>query len=326
MTDAQAENAAAAAASLTAARRVPTAPSRGGNPGGRRRPRHGWAPYLYIAPYAVLLLAFGIGPALYAVYSSLTTYGIAGGTTWAGLSNWVAVANDYRLGASVVNVGKYLLIWLPLLVAVVVTLALALNARQGRFTRLMTLVYYIPGAVTGSAAALVWLYMLSPGLSPFTPILEALNITSVTAAVDTDRLPFVLAIMGTAIHAGSWIVILYGALAAIPSDYLEAARIDGATSFQIIRYIKLPVIRHYLVLVLVSSFAAGTQVFVEPAVLSVGAPGQISPTWSTNQLAYYFATQFGQFGQAAALSVGLFSIGLIAAIIVLTRTNFYTKD
>lgn len=292
----------------------------------RRRRRVQWAPYVYVAPFTILLLAFGIGPTLYAVYSSLTSHTIIGGTQFVGLDNWIAVLGDYRLGESLLNVGKYLVIWLPLLVLVVVTLSLAIDARRGRFSRTMTLVYYIPGAVTGSAAALVWLYMLSPGLSPFTPILDALGIDSVTAAVNGDRLPWVLAIMGTAIHAGSWIVILFGALTAIPGEYIEAARIDGASTFQIIRYIKLPVIGKYLVLVLVSSFAAGTQVFVEPAVLSVGAPGQISPTWSTNQLAYYFATQFGQFGLAAALSVGLFTVGLVVAIVLLTRTNFYSKD
>lgn len=304
---------------------TPAGGSFGSVPKGRRR-RWKWAPYLLVLPYAALLLAFGIGPAVYAVYSSLTTPDADGNSHWAGLENWLTAATDYRLGTSVQNVGTYLLVWLPLLLAVVVSLALALSARSGRFSSSMRFVYYLPGAVTGSAAALLWLYMLSPGLSPFAPILNALNITSVTAAVASDKLPFVLAVMGTFIHAGNWIVILYGALQAIPTEYIEAARIDGATSFQLIRYIKLPVIRRYVILALVSSFAAGTQVFVEPAVLATGAPGQISPTWSTNQLAYYYATQFGQFGQAAALSVGLFMIGLLVAIIILTRTNFYNLE
>lgn len=285
-----------------------------------------WTPYLFVAPYVMLLIAFGIGPAIYAMYSSLTTFDANGESHWVGFDNWFALVQDYRLPSSLQNVGTYLVIWLPLLLVVVLSLALALNARRGRFSATMKFVYYLPGAVTGSAAALLWLYMLSPGLSPFSRILKILGVTSVTSAVSGNSLPVVLAIMSTAIHAGNWIVILYAALSAIPKEYLEAAQIDGARAFQLIRHIKLPVIKRYVVLALVSSFAAGTQVFVEPAVLATGAPGQISPTWSTNQLAYYFATQFGQFGLAAALSVALFMVGIISAIVVLTRTKFYSLE
>jgi multiple sugar transport system permease protein len=78
--------------------------------------------------------------------------------------------------------------------------------------------------------------------------------------------------------------------------------------------------------VLISSFASGSQVFVEPTVLSTGAPGQISPTWSVNQLAYVYATQDGDFGKAAALSLALLAVGVLAAWIVITRTRMYATD
>lgn len=274
-----------------------------------------------IGPYTLFLVLFGVAPAGYALWTSFTHDG-----AFAGLRNWTGVFDDYRLVDSAAHVGMYLLLWLPILVLLVLSLALTLHVKPGRFSSTMQFVYYLPGAVTGSAAALLWLFMVSPDASPFSPVLDLFDITSATDALSGQNLIAVLTVMGVAVHAGGWIIVLYGALNALPKDVMEAAQVDGASTWRTTWHIKLPMVRSYVAFVLISSFAAGSQVFVEPTVLTTGAPGQISPTWSVNQLAYNYATQEGDFGKAAALSLAMLAVGLLAAWIVISRTRMYETD
>ncbi|TDC46527.1 sugar ABC transporter permease [Jiangella ureilytica] len=290
-----------------------------------RRRRRRLAPYVFVAPYALFLVGFGIAPAVYGFYTSLFTDDTDAGTTFAPLTNWGEVLTDYRLADSARNVATYVALWLPSMLVLIFAIALVLHARPGRFAAAMRLVYYVPGAITGSAAALLWLFMVSPQVSPFSPLLDLLGVENATEAVSGNT-PLILALMGIAIHAGGWILIVYAALAALPRDVLEAAVIDGASSWQVAMRVKFPMVSRYAALILIATFAAGTQVFVEPTVLATGVPGQISSTWSINQLAYYYATQQGDFGKAAALSLALLLVGLVVALFVIYRTKFYRID
>ncbi|MGH3375825.1 MAG: carbohydrate ABC transporter permease [Actinoallomurus sp.] len=289
--------------------------------GRREQHRHQGAALLFLLPYLLFLLAFAVVPLLYGAYMSLQKTG--GGFT---LDNWGAVLGDDRLTEAVAHVGVFLLAWLPSLALLVVATALTLHARRGRFGAVMRFVYYLPGAVTGAAAALLWLFMISPDMSPFGPLLRAVGIHSATDAIAGSDLPFVLAVMSLAIHAGGWIVVLYGALVVLPDDLIEAAALDGCSAWQLAWRIKLPLIRRWVIFMLITCFAVGSQVFVEPEVMSTGAPGAISPTWSVNQLAYYYATQELDFGKASALSLLLLAAGTLAAFLLVFGVRFYRVD
>ncbi|MGX1471663.1 UNVERIFIED_CONTAM: multiple sugar transport system permease protein [Streptomyces canus] len=293
---------------------VPVTPRR------RRRPARSAAVWILVGPYTVFLVVFGLAPAGYALWTSFVDSG-----SFTGGSDWATVFEDYRLADAAANVATYLLLWLPILLLTVLSLAFTLHVRPGRTTGALQLVYYLPGAVTGSAAALLWLFMVSPDSSPFSPLLKLMDVQSATDALSGGVIA-VLTVMGVAVHAGGWIVVLYGALNALPKDVLEAAQVDGASAWRTMWHVKLPMVRTYVAFVLISSFASGSQVFVEPTVLSTGAPGQISPTWSVNQLAYTYATQDGDFGKAAALSLAMLAVGVLAAWIVITRTHMYATD
>lgn len=294
--------------------------------GARRALRRLAVPLAFLVPYLLFLVLFGIAPAAYGLFTAFFQSGISSATKFAGLSNWSAALSDYRFLPAIENVGAYLLVWLPILVIFAISLSLLLHARPGRLSRTLKLIYYIPGAVTGSAAALLWLFMVTPGVSPVSPLLSALHITSVTSAVSGTRLIMLLAVMGVVSNVGGWIVVVYGALDGIAPELLEAAAIDGCTSWQVARHLKMPLVRRYVVLIIISAFAAGTQVFVEPTVLSAAAPGAISPTWSVNQLAFYYATQEGRFGEAASVSILLLALGLVVALVITFGTRFYSHD
>lgn len=279
----------------------------------------------FVAPYLLFLIVFGLIPIGYGIYTTFQVTDPFGGTT-VGTQNWTNVLHDYRLPPAVEHVAVYLVVWLPVLLLMVFSLALLVHARRGRFGAVMRFVYYLPGAVTGAAAVLMWIFMISPQYSPFKAVLHALGFASNADVVSGNWIYLVLTAMAVEAGAGGWIVILYGALQSIPDEVIEAARIDGANAWQQAVHIKLPIVRKYIAFICITSFAGGTQLFVEPQMLSTLISGQISKTWSPNQLAFSYASGELSFGRASVLSMMLLAVGLAAALLVIYRTKFYETD
>jgi multiple sugar transport system permease protein len=126
--------------------------------------------------------------------------------------------------------------------------------------------------------------------------------------------------------AGGWIVVMHGALNTIPAEVLEAARIDGSSVLQTALRIQIPMMRKWIAYMLILAFAAGTQLFVEPQLVSTASFGTIPDSWSPNQLAYQFAFQAGDFHGAAAISVDLLVLGLASAAVVVFRAGLFERE
>jgi len=173
----------------------------------------------------------------------------------------------------------------------------------------------------------VWLFMLDPAVSPARLLLEhVFGVHLFIEAIAPGNLPYIFAMIAFWTGAGGWIVVLYGALNTIPPDLEEAARIDGAGAWTIALRLKLPLIRKWIAYMVILSFATGTQLFVEPQLVNAASLGHVPDTWSANQLAFQLAFRYGRFNEAAALSVDLLVIGLIAAVLIVTRTGLFKKD
>jgi len=285
------------------------------------RRRQWLTPYAYLSPFLVFLAVFGIFPILYSVYLSLTS--TAGNGAGAGLlSNYTTGDRDFRFLSSSENIGEYVLIWLPTLIVLVFVAALLLDQRPGRFATAMRVLFYVPGALAGSASVLVWLFMLDPSVSPFKIVFQILGLSNVNQVITPPHIATIVAIIAIFTGSGAWIVIVYGALSGIPREMLEAAALDGCGQVRLAWNIKLPQIRRYAVLIVVLSFATGTQVFVEPTILYSAGAGFVSPTWSINELSYFYAFTYGRFGVSAALSVELFLVSLLIAVVVVLKTGF----
>jgi multiple sugar transport system permease protein len=183
--------------------------------------------------------------------------------------------------------------------------------------------FYLPGALAGVASVLVWLFMLSPSVSPATGLLRALGLSTFDQVTAPGNLPVILVLIAFWTGAGGWIVVMYGALNNIPDEVIEAARVDGAGPWRTAWNIQIPMIRKWIVYMGILAFASGSQLFVEPQLLEAATLGRVSPTWSPNQLAYVFAFQYGDFNSAAALSVFLLVIGLIVAALLVTRSGLF---
>jgi multiple sugar transport system permease protein len=281
------------------------------------RPRK--SAYLFLAPYVLLLAVVGIYPVGYAIRLAVTS--LKG--HFSGVTNFVKAWQDPEFLPAFAHVGAFLVIWLSALVVLVVGMSLILHSLDQRISAAFRFVFYLPAALAGSASVMLWLFMLQPGVSPWTFVLHSLGYHTLGDSLSTANLPVVFALIAFWSGAGSWIVVMYGALATIPPGVLEAARLDGAGPWRTAFRIKLPLIRRWVAYMLIGAFAAGTQLFAEPQLVSEATGGILSQTWSPNQLAYYLSFQLDNFNYAAAISMDLLLIAVISAAVILFRTGLF---
>jgi multiple sugar transport system permease protein len=279
---------------------------------------------VFVAPYVVFTLAFGVIPGLYAIYLAVTD--AQGG--FKPIGNFTTVMGDFRFFAAARHVGLFVGVWLVALLVVVVFLAIVVHAIRVRWLSASArLFFYIPGALAGASSVMLWLFVLDPVASPVGPLLRALGFDSFPSVIQPTHLPVIFAIIAFWTGAGGWIVVMYGALNNIPDEIMEAARIDGANPVQIALHIQLPLLRKWIAYMAVLSLAAGTQLFVEPSLLSQASNGVVPNDYSLNQLAYQYAFDLNDFNGSAAISVLLLLVALVlSAVFVAKGGLFETED
>jgi multiple sugar transport system permease protein len=278
---------------------------------------------VFSSGYVVLLLAFGIGPMLYALYLAFTKAG-----AFVGLANFVKVFGDFRFFPAVLHVSAFVAIWLVSLIVFVLLLALVVHAVRVRWLSATSrFLFYIPGALAGSASVMLWLFLLDPSVSPVAVVLNQFGFTSFIQTVALGNLPVIFTVIAFWTGAGGWIVIMYGALNTISPDVMEAARIDGAGPVKMAWYIQIPLLRKWIAYMAVISLAAGIQLFVEPKILSLASRGVVPRDYSLNQLAYVFA--FGpqaDFNGSAAISILLLVVAMGLAAYFVFRGGLFERD
>jgi len=183
-----------------------------------------------------------------------------------------------------------------------------------------------PGAIASSAAVVLWLFLLDPIVSPFGWLYELLGWENRQSTINGMGEVWIFALMGFLGNSGGWIVVLGGALSGLSREVIEAARIDGANTWQMATRIKIPMISKTITLMAIMTLAVGLQVFVEPQLLSLAGGQFDKPDWSVTQLAFYYAFRFGDFGVAAAISTLSLILPLIIAFTMIFATRFYKID
>jgi len=270
----------------------------------------------------VLLVAVGIYPAGYALNLALTSFGGA----FTGLTNFVNTYNQGFLVPAFEHVGEFMAVWLTALVVIVIGLSLVMHTLARRVSAPFRFLFYMPAAFAGSASVLVWLFMLQPGLSPWDFVLRVLGYKTLGDSLVSGNLPLVYALIAFWTGAGSWILVIHGALMNVPDEVLEAAALDGAGPLQTAFRVKLPMIKKWVVYMLIVAFAGGTQLFAEPQLVSQVSQRLVDPLWSPNTLATYLAFQYDNFNYAAAIAIDLLVAAIVCAGLLVFRTGLFQAD
>nr|WP_042426297.1 sugar ABC transporter permease [Streptacidiphilus anmyonensis] len=274
-----------------------------------------------LAPFLTLFTAATLVPIGYAVYLSLFTEhrsGLGFGpvqTVFTGLGNYTRALGDPVFRGGFTTIAEYCLLYIPVMVGLSLTVALLLDSALARAKRFFQLALFLPHAVPGIIAALIWAYLYTPGISP---VVGALG----SAGVHVDLLGHPLpAVVNMAVWewTGYNMVIFFAGLQALPREVLEAALVDGAGPLRTALSIKLPLIKASITMVCLFTLIGSLQLFTEPMILQ-GASSQVTTNWTPNMFAYSAAFGRNDYGLAAASSVML-ALAAAALSFIVTRVT-----
>ena len=258
-----------------------------------------------LAPAAALIVAFTLGPLLFSLWISLHEWRLIDpAPLFRGFDNYAALLLDREWWSAI---GNTALFTLHVPVAMAVALALAILTRGSRRAlRWARLALFLPGITSVAAIAVVWKWLLSDQYGLLNRGLERAGLGSVPWLTSPDTALASLMIIGIWMVVGYQMVVFQAGLAAIPRDWYDAARVDGAGPWQRFRHITLPGLRHTLFFVLVTSIIGSFQVFGLVYVMTEGGP--LGATDVAVYHIYREAWEFLQFGNAAAMSWLLFVV------------------
>ncbi|WP_030751061.1 carbohydrate ABC transporter permease [Streptomyces griseus] len=269
------------------------------------------APYLFLLPATVLFLLFFALPIGYAVWLSLHKAEIKGlglgkgakSEVWAGLQNYASALTDSEFLASSLRVLGYGAVVVPVMLGLALLFALLLDSGRVRGRSFARLAIFLPYAVPGVIAAVLWGFLYLPDVSPFHFLLEKAGLPQPDLM---DGGPLYLAMSNIAVWGGTGfnMIVIYTSLRALPAEVFEAAELDGCSELQIALRVKIPMVMPSLVLTFFFSIIATLQVFNEPMTLKPLTNG-IPSTWSPLMKVYNDAFTGGNIHAASATAVVL---------------------
>jgi multiple sugar transport system permease protein len=285
--------------------------------------------FLLGLPYIIFMFVFGFVPIILAIIFSFSKYGAFRPVYFgAGLSNYVSIFTDPQLVVSFGNILKFALVSMPVSFVGALGIALVLNLAEDGLGRAMRTVYFIPGAITLSAVALIAIFMFDPGVSPFGPLLRMTGARNAGDVLNNQTLIPFLVVLRFFAFAGGWIAIFYGALTGINREVIEAGMIDGCNPWTLAFHIKRPLVMGYVFFMIITLTISSLQLFTEPFILqtSLRTSSPIDPYWSPNMWSAFITVRTGDFGKSAVISLIMLFFSLIAAIFIITRTGFFKTE
>lgn len=283
----------------------------------RRKPprRTGLAAFALAGPFTVLLVGTVLIPVAYAVYLSLFTDRFSGlgfespRRVFIALGNYWDVLADPAFQVSIRNVVAFALIQVPLMIALALVLAMLLDSAVVRLKQMWSLAVFLPYALPGVIAGLIWAYLYSPGIGPIADLLPFDPLSSG-------------AVLSSIVNIATWqwvgynVIIFYTALQAVPKELTEAAHVDGAGAFRIAYSIKTPMIKPTIFVSAVFSIIGSLQLFTEPLILRTFTSA-VNSTWTPSLYVYESAFVSGDYGRAAAAAVILALASAVLSALVM---------
>ncbi len=268
--------------------------------------------YLFLAPFLALFLFVTVYPVIFGAYLSL--FGQRGARMWwVGLGNYLEVLTDPQFWSGFKIPLFLLFVQVPLML--VIAVAIGLLYERIRHSRVYRLIFYLPYAMPGIIAGLLWSYIFSKSMSPFIPLLGSLGIRNM-AFITSSSMPWILLVIILWEWTGYTSLIVYATLVSIPKEYAEQAQLDGANSLQVAFYIKVPLLATTVLLLFIFNSIGALQVFNEPWVL--GALITLPPNYTPAMYIYSQAFYYGAFTHAIAM-------GLILAALIFVISFFFLR-
>ena len=293
----------------------------------RRRNRQGQAKrqqnraaYLFVAPFVTIFILMLVIPLGYSGYLSLFHEQLIGGISFIGLDNYARALQDPDFIVGVGRVALFLSVQVPIMLVLALVFALLLDGGRLRFAAFVRLGIFLPYAIPGVIAALMWGYLYGQDFGPFAQTAEFFGLPA-PQFLSSEWMLASIGNITTWSFVGYNMIIIFAALRAIPDELYEAATMDGASALRVAWSIKIPAVRPALLLTAIFSVIGSFQLFTEPQLLKAIAPTVIDGSYTPNLYAFTLAFSRNELNYAAAVSFLLGIIIMIVSYIVQLSTR-----
>ena len=284
----------------------------------RRSRRRSWIGWGFVGPFMADFALVFLAPIAYSIYLSLFRTQMVGGTQFVGIENYQRAFSDPQFWEALGRVALFLVVQVPIMLGIALLVALAIDSGRLYGKNFFRISIFLPYAVPAVVASLMWGFMYGTRFGLVGNINDAFGI-SLPNPLSPD---LVLASIGNIVtweFVGYNMLIFYSALRVIPTSLYEAAELDGASQWQVVRAIKLPAIRGALVIATIFSIIGSFQLFNEPSILQSLAPNAITTYFTPNLYAYSLSFSGQQYNYSATVAIIMGVVTMIVAYVVQLR-------
>jgi multiple sugar transport system permease protein len=276
------------------------------------------------APFLIGATALVGVPALLTFALAFYEYDALSPPIWRGTANFSRMLHEKTFNIAVYNSAVFVAISVPLRILGALGLAMLLQQRR-RGYGLYRVAVFLPTVVPDIAYALIWLWIFNPLYGPLNLILGALGLPQPAWLVNPDTALLSIAIMSL-FQIGEGFVLLLAGLRSIPGDYYAAGSVYGAGRWQLFRFVTLPLLAPWLVLLTVRDIIVTSQNTFTAAYLMTGG-GPYYATLFMPLLIYEEAFDRFRFGLGSAMMLTMFcAIGLLLYLVFLTLRGWGYED
>ncbi len=269
--------------------------------------------YIFLSPWLLGFLAFGLYPMIMSAYYSLCHYDVLRVPQFIGLENYqVLLFEDPYFLESIWNTLYYTVLRTPLSILGSLLLAVLVN-NELRGMRFFRTAFFVPSIVTGVALSVLWLWMLNPHYGLVNIALAAFGIPGPLWLQSTEWSKPAMVLMGLWSIGGGRMLVFLAALQSIPKNLYESAEIDGGGWWQKFYHITVPMMSPVIFLWTILDVIFSLQVFTEAYVMTKGGP--LNSTLFYNLYIYFKAFDDFAMGYASAMAWILLLITLLITLI-----------
>ncbi|MCB0703360.1 MAG: sugar ABC transporter permease [Candidatus Kapaibacterium sp.] len=271
--------------------------------------------FLLLLPWILTFLVFWAYPVVYSFILSLSEYKtLSNETVFIGLDNYIAMFNDEVFLKALSNTLLFVFVTVPITTSLATILAVMVDRTNGKLKEFFKAAYFLPSVTSLVVIALIFKNLYSKE-GYINTLLQMVGMSGQSEgwlqSLDT-ALPAIMA-MDIWIATGYYMIIVLAGLQTIPKDLYEAADISGATAWQQLKSITLPMLKPTLLFILVVNTIKSFQVFIEIYVMTKGGPLNETTTlvYQVYQNAFEMADKMGY---ASAVAYVLFFIILVISL------------
>ena len=270
--------------------------------------------YLFVAPFFVLFAVFGLYPLLFSLYLSFVNWDGITQMHWVGLSNFIEMGSDEILWRSLLNTLIIGLLYVPPMMILAFIFAQLLNAQWLKLKAFYRAAFFLPCVTPMVVISIVFSLIFSTDTGVLNYVFGLLHIPAAPWLTSEDWSKISVAIMVVWRWTGYNMVLMLAGLQGIPTEYYEAAEVDGASTWQRTRHITMPMMKPVFQFCGLLSLLGTIYMFDEVFVLTGGGPG----TSSTNFGLYLFELSFDdfKFGYSSCVAYSIAIVVLILTLII----------